>query len=75
MKLLARADTGAQPRFGARIVSTILGDKMLKGQWKKDLICIARQLFERRSRLEQALKKLDSSQDWSFLTEQKGMFS
>ena len=61
MKLLARAETGAQPRFRARIVSTILGDKMLKEQWKKDLTCIARQLFKRRLRLKQALKKLDPS--------------
>lgn len=75
MKLLARAETGAQPRFGARIVSMILGDKILKEQWKKDLTGIAQQLVERRLKLEQALKKLDPSQDWLFLVEQKGMFS
>ena len=75
MKLLARAETGAQPRFGARIVSTILGDSLLKEQWKTDLISIARQLSERRLRLKQALEKLDSSHDWAFLTEQKGMFA
>ena len=74
MKLLARAETGAMPRFGALIVSTILVDAELRRMWRVDLRDIARQLRERRVRLKQALEGIGASGDWSFVTEQKGMF-
>ena len=74
MKLLARAETGAMPRFGALIVSTILADAELKRVWQADLREIARQLRERRVNLRQALEWMRASGDWSFVTEQKGMF-
>ena len=74
MKLLARAETGAMPRFGALIVSTILADAELKRVWQADLREIARQLRERRVKLKYALEEMGASGDWSFATEQKGMF-
>lgn len=74
MKLMARAETGAMPRFGALIVSTILGDAELKRAWEADLREIARQLRERRAMLKQALEKMGAPGDWKFITEQKGMF-
>ena len=74
MKLLARAETGAQPRFGALIVSTILGEEKLKRIWEADVREIAHQLAERRVALKQALKDLGSRRDWEFITEQTGMF-
>lgn len=74
MKLMARAETGAMPRFGALIVSTILGDAELKRAWEADLREIARQLHYRRAMLKQALEKMGAPGDWKFITEQKGMF-
>lgn len=74
MKLMARAETGAMPRFGALIVSTILGDAELKRAWEADLREIARQLRDRRAMLKQALGKMGAPGDWKFITEQKGMF-
>ena len=74
MKLLARAETGAMPRFGALIVSTILADAELRRVWLADLRDIARQLRERRAHLKHALEEMEVSGDWSFVTEQKGMF-
>ena len=74
MKLLARAETGAQPRFGALIVSTILGEEKLKKIWEADVREIARQLFGRRMALKRALENLGSGRNWDFITEQTGMF-
>ena len=74
MKLLARAETGAMPRFGALIVSTILADAELKRVWQADLREIARQLRKRRVDLKHTLEEIGASGDWSFFTEQKGMF-
>ena len=74
MKLMARAETGAMPRFGALVVSTILLDAELKMVWEADLREIARQLRDRRVRLKQALDEMRAPGDWSYITEQKGMF-
>ncbi|KAL8832599.1 MAG: hypothetical protein Q9191_000168 [Dirinaria sp. TL-2023a] len=74
MKLLARAETGAQPRFGALIFSTILENSWLKGVWQADVQEISRQLQDRRVSLKQALKDLGSHRNWDFITQQKGMF-
>ena len=74
MKLMARAETGAMPRFGALVVSTILGDAELKRVWEADLREIARRLRDRRVSLRKALKGMGAPGDWKFVTEQKGMF-
>ena len=74
MKLMARAETGAMPRFGALIVSTILGDAELQMAWEANLQEIARQLRDRRAMLKQTLEEMGAPGDWKFITEQKGMF-
>jgi aspartate aminotransferase len=74
MKLLARAETGAQPRFGAQLVANILQDLDLKRVWEQDLRHIAQDLIERRQRLENELCLQDNTMDWSFVTKQAGMF-
>jgi aspartate aminotransferase len=74
MKLLARAETGAQPRFGAKLVEIILGTPQLRAMWESDLKRMARDLAARRERLKMALLELDTPGDWSFVTDQAGMF-
>ncbi|KAM3539828.1 hypothetical protein ARSEF1564_007269 [Beauveria bassiana] len=74
MKLLARAETGAQPAFGATIVQTILDDAELRGVWRNDVIHMADQLKERREKLLEELRRLESPGDWGFITKQVGMF-
>ncbi|KAF8580284.1 aspartate aminotransferase [Ramaria rubella] len=76
MKLLVRAETGATPGFGARIVETILADPELKRAWGEDVQAIAGQLRERRRRLRQILEEeLKTPGSWKHVTEQVGMFS
>ncbi|KAI9039798.1 cystathionine gamma-synthase [Aspergillus affinis] len=74
MKLLARAETGAQPRFGARLVSNILGNPRLKIQWEEDIKRLAEDLADRRKKLKVELLRGNSHDEWDFVTRQAGMF-
>lgn len=74
MKLLARAETGAQPRFGAKLVTNILGSPRLRVQWEEDLRGMAQDLAGRREVLKRELLKQNAPGDWSFVTDQTGMF-
>ena len=75
MKLLARAETGAMPAFGARIVETVLEDAELRRVWEGDVKGIAAQLRERRVRLRGMLEDLGTPGSWKHVTDQVGMFS
>lgn len=75
MKLLARAETGAMPAFGARIVEIILGDMDLKRIWEGEVREISEELRQRRKALREALERLGTPGKWSHLTDQCGMFS
>ncbi|KAL8730731.1 MAG: hypothetical protein Q9181_004569 [Wetmoreana brouardii] len=77
MKVMARAETGAMPAFGARIVEMILGDEEsgLKKAWEEDVRGMAGQLRDRRRRLKELLETKGTPGDWSFLEQQMGMFS
>jgi aspartate aminotransferase len=74
MKLLARAETGAQPRFGAKLVANILENPHLKTAWEEDLRGMAKDLAERRDSLQKELIRHNSEGDWGFVTKQTGMF-
>ena len=75
MKVMARAETGAQPAFGAKIVEMILSDYGLRGIWEKDVRGMAEELRRRRLRLRELLREKHTPGEWDFLVEQKGMFS
>ena len=75
MKLLARAETGAMPAFGARIVEIILGDMELKRIWEGEVREISKELRQRRRVLREGLEGLGTAGEWNYLTDQCGMFS
>ncbi|OQE37982.1 hypothetical protein PENCOP_c009G08539 [Penicillium coprophilum] len=75
MKLLARAESGAPPDFGSRIIETVLSDDALKLQWRQEVRHMADQLKSRRIALREALEKLETPGDWRHITDQNGMFS
>ena len=74
MKLMARAETGAQPAFGAKIVETILTDSQLNRIWQEDVSMIARTLDMRRAHFRHSLDSRTTI-DWGFLMKQKGIFA
>ncbi|KAF2126173.1 PLP-dependent transferase [Dothidotthia symphoricarpi CBS 119687] len=74
MKLMAREETGAQPRFGAKLVANILGSPRLKMVWEEDLRGLAQDLAARRESLKRELIKQNAPGEWGFVTSQVGMF-
>lgn len=74
MKLLARAETGAQPAFGAAIVEIILSDSELRRTWQDSVRQMAAELQKRRALLKAELVTLQTPGRWDIITEQVGMF-
>ncbi|KGO66977.1 Pyridoxal phosphate-dependent transferase, major region, subdomain 2 [Penicillium italicum] len=75
LSLLARAESGAPPDFGSKIVETVLSDEALHRQWRQEVRDMANQLKHRRAALREALEKLETPGSWRHITEQNGMFS
>lgn len=78
MKVLARAETGAMPAFGAKIVEMVLQDRGkggLREVWEEDVRGMAGELKARRRRLRGLLEERATPGEWGFLEEQSGMFS
>lgn len=75
LKLLARAESGAPPDFGSKIIETVLSDAVLERQWRQEVRGMADQLKYRRRALREGLEKLDTPGNWQHITEQNGMFS
>ncbi|KAJ6157457.1 hypothetical protein N7470_005049 [Penicillium chermesinum] len=75
LRLLARAESGSPPDFGARVVETVLGDGELEKQWRDELRGMAGRLKARRRALREGLEGLGTPGNWGHITEQNGMFS
>lgn len=74
LMLISRAEYSNPPRFGASIVETVLGDQVLRAQWKADLDTMSSRIQRMRGLLRQRLEK-ETLQDWSHVEKQIGMFS
>ncbi|KAJ5657385.1 uncharacterized protein N7484_001034 [Penicillium longicatenatum] len=75
LSLLARAETGALPDFGSKIIETVLSDEALERQWRDEVRDMANQLKYRRFALREMLEELETPGDWRHITDQNGMFS
>jgi len=62
------------PLQGARIVSTILGDKELTTTWRKEVKLMADRIITMRDKLVAGLKREGSKKNWKHITDQIGMF-
>lgn len=63
------------PDHGAAIVATILGDPALRINWEEELAECRERMQRLRSELRVELERAMPDEDFSFLTNQKGMFS
>lgn len=75
LQRLIRAEISNAPRFGAKIVETVLKDAELRAMWHKDLDTMSSRIKTMRSLLRQKLENLGSQRNWSHLTTQIGMFA
>jgi len=63
------------PTFGARIVSTVLGNPELFAEWKQNLLTMSGRITQVRHLLFEELKKLKTPGRWDHIVEQIGMFT
>ncbi len=75
LKLVVRTNYSNPPRHGAAVVETVLGDPQLRAQWVSEVDGMRQRIHMLRERFVAGLKTAGVSQDFSFLTRQRGMFS
>jgi aspartate aminotransferase len=75
LKILIRPMYSNPPVYGARVVSTILGDAQLNSQWRGEVDKMAKRIIGMRKALVDNLKDLGSKRDWAHITNQIGMFA
>lgn len=72
---VVRANYSNPPAHGAEIVETILKDPELRQMWEKELATMRDRINGMRSQLVQALAEKGVPGDYSFIKDQRGMFS
>lgn len=75
MRTLIRGNYSNPPIHGAKIVATILGNEPLKAVWREDVNAMRHRLLSMRKAFASALKANSKKGDFSFIEEQKGLFS
>ncbi|GAB5368412.1 hypothetical protein AAMO2058_001317200 [Amorphochlora amoebiformis] len=74
LKILARPMYSNPPIHGANLINTILDDPTLTKQWFTDVKTMADRIIDMRQSLTEALKTNGSTEDWSHINKQIGMF-
>jgi len=72
---VARSNYSNPPKHGAAIVATVLADEELKAQWHNEVAQMRDRINGMRRLLVDTMRQKDASRDFSFITEQQGMFS
>lgn len=75
IKRAIRTSYSNPPAFGGGIVSTILADEALRTEWEQELASMRDRINNMRSLFVQTLAAKGVKRDFSFLTDQLGMFS
>lgn len=74
LKILARPMYSNPPLHGARVVTIVLSDPVLRAQWHVDVKEMAERIILMRSLLRKELERLGSKHNWQHITDQIGMF-
>ena len=72
---IARANYSMSPAYGGFLVDTILHDKALRTEWENELNAMAIRVKSLRAGLLEKIQQKDIEKDFSFITQQKGMFT
>jgi aromatic-amino-acid transaminase len=75
LKVLIRTNYSNPPTHGAQVVTTVLTTPALRRQWEEELAAMRVRIKRMRQALLDKLRAAGVSQDMSFVTGQKGMFS
>lgn len=75
IKQSIRANYSNPPRHGGAVVAAILGDSQLKNQWMAELAEMRERIHAVRKQFVDGMRAVGSKIDYSFLLDQRGMFS
>ena len=75
LKIAIRTNYSSPPTHGAQVVTTVLESPELRRLWEDELAGMRLRIKQMRSLLAQKLLAAGVSQDFSFITRQRGMFS
>lgn len=75
MKACVRANYSNPPCHGGAIVSTVLQDDELKAEWATEVDAMRHRINGMRDLFVQTMKEQKASRDFSFIRQQRGMFS
>ena len=72
---IARANYSMSPAYGGFLVDLILNDNALRAEWENELNSMAVRIKSLRSGLLERIQQRNIEKDFSFITQQKGMFT
>ncbi|MEY2803712.1 MAG: hypothetical protein RL657_1048 [Pseudomonadota bacterium] len=75
LKIVIRTNYSNPPTHGGAVVATVLGNPELRALWEKELGEMRVRIKDMRQKLVDGLKAAGVQQDFSFITQQIGMFS
>jgi aspartate/tyrosine/aromatic aminotransferase len=75
IKRSIRASYSNPPAYGGALVTTVLGDPVLRGTWRGEVDAMRTRIAEMRAALVHGLRAEGVDRDFSYLTQQYGMFS
>jgi aromatic-amino-acid transaminase len=75
LKLCVRRNYSSPPTHGMALVTRVLNDTALRGQWIGELRAMRQRIHEMRHGLRLALQQRSAGFDASFLVSQRGMFA
>ena len=75
VELMVRRNYSNPPAHGGRIVTTVLGDDRLRGVWLEELAGMRERIRAMRGAFVEGLRQRGVDRDFSFIQEQRGMFS
>ena len=74
-KRVIRTNYSSPPSHGAQIVAMVLGDSELRQQWEAELTGMRERIKQMRDKFVAMLREKGVEQDFSFIQNQRGMFS
>jgi aromatic-amino-acid transaminase len=75
LKRVIRTNYSNPPTHGAQVVAMVLTTPALRAQWEEELAGMRERIKQMRHALQAQLRTAGVTQDMSFITQQRGMFS
>jgi aromatic-amino-acid transaminase len=75
VKRVIRTNYSSPPSHGAQLVVMVLSDAELRGRWEGELAQMRERIQQMREKFVDALREKGVEQDFSFIKNQRGMFS